>query len=458
MKPVNLAIGFCLATNYVHGYPTVLDKRNLLLDGFANLFNSSGDLNATSISEGIFQDVKDLGGIILSLDLMIESVVDTSEIHGISGAFNYLKEIFESQTWKSIYSGIIKLVFEENGLETVIINYSQRLNNLNNTNARSPKSAVYPSANSKDAPYSLLEQKLRSAIEIPSGYEYGKGDKKPVLLVPGTGSYGGNGFYTNYIKLLNQTDFADVAWLNIPNYLLEDSQLNAEYVAYGVNYLSGISEGKKVSVISWSQGGLITQWALKYWPSLRENMGEFIPVAADFHGTELAPAICPSFPKLSCAPSVLQQEYNSNYVRTLRENDGDSAYVPTTSLFSGFDEIVQPQSKNASAALKDARNVGVGNYQFQNLCPNNTAGRYYTHEGSLYNPVGYALAADALKHGGVGDPSRIDLEHLCTLPFPEELDYADVLTTEVELLYCGFNIIFGKGKVKEEPRIRDYAK
>lgn len=53
---------------------------------------------------------------------------------------------------------------------------------------------------------------------------------------------------------------------------------------------------------------------------------------------------------------------------------------------------------------------------------------------------------------------RIDLEHLCTLPFPEELDYADVLTTEVELLYCGFNIIFGKGKVKEEPRIRDYAK
>ncbi len=47
--------------------------------------------------------------------------------------------------------------------------------------------------------------------------------------------------YQLRIKLLNQTDFADAAWLNIPNYLLEDSQLNAEYVAYGTNYLSGIS-------------------------------------------------------------------------------------------------------------------------------------------------------------------------------------------------------------------------
>lgn len=454
MKPINLAIGFCLATNYVHGHPT---KRDILLDGFSNLFKSSLDFNVTSVSEGIFQDVKDLGGVILSLELMIDSVVDTSEIHGISGAFNYLKGIFESQTWKTLYSGITKLVFEDKGLETVIIAYSQRLNNLNNTNTRSPKTKVYPSANSDDAPYSLLEQELRSAIEIPPGYEYGKGDKKPVLLVPGTGSYGGNAYYTNYIKLLNQTDFADVAWLNIPHYLLEDSQQNAEYVAYGVNYLSGISEGKKVSVISWSQGGLITQWALKYWPSLRDNIGEFIPVSADFHGTKLAPVLCPSWPKFPCAPSVLQQEYNSNFVNTLMKNDGDSAYVPTTSLYSGFDEIVEPQSINASASLKDARNVGVGNYQFQKLCPNKTAGKFYTHEGALYNPVGYALAADALKHGGVGDPSRIDLEHLCSLPFPEELDYADILTTEVELLYCGFNILFQKGKVKEEPRIRGYA-
>ena len=458
MKLINLALGVCLATNYVHGYPTTHDKRNVILDGFRNLFNSSGDLNATSISEGIFQDFEDIGGIVQSLELMIESVVDTSEIHGISGAFNYLKGIFESQTWRTIYSGIIKLVVEEKGLETVLMAYSQRVNNLNNTNTRSPKRKVYPSANSEDAPYTLLEQELRSAIEIPPGYEYGKGDKKPVLFVPGTGSYGGNAFYTNYIKLLNQTDFADVAWLNVPHYLLEDSQLNAEYVAYGVNYLSGISEGKKVSVISWSQGGLITQWALKYWPSIRDNVGEFIPVAPDFHGTKMATAVCPSFPKLSCPPSVLQQEYNSNFVHTLMENDGDSAYVPTTSLYSGFDLIVEPQSVNASAALKDARNVGVGNYEFQKLCPNMTAGKYYTHEGSLYNPVGYALAADALKHGGVGDPSRIDLEHLCTLPFPEELNHADILTTEVELLYCGLNLLFYKGKVKEEPKIRDYAR
>ena len=457
MKPVNLAIGLCLATTFVHGHPTVHDKRNVLLDGFSNLLESAADLNVTSVSEGIFQDFKDLEGVILSLELMVSSVVDTSEIHGLSGAFSYIKGIFESPIWKSFYSGLIKLVYEENALEEVIINFSHRINNLNNTNTRSPKKPVYPSANNDDAPYSLLEQQLRSAIYIPPGYEYGKGDKKSVLLVPATGCLGGNSFYSNFIKLLNQTDFADVAWLNIPNNLLDDAQLNAEYVAYGVNYLSGISEGKNVSVITWSQGGIITQWALKYWPSLRDIIGEFIPVGADFHGTKLAPVICPSYPKVSCAASVLQQMYDSNFVRTLRKDDGDSAYVPTTSLYSGFDEVVQPQSINASASLKDARNVGVGNYQFQKLCPNKTAGKFYTHE-ALYNPLIWALAADALKHGGVGDPTRIDLEHLCTLTISEELDYADVFTIEAEALYSVFHLIFGKGKVKEEPELREYAK
>jgi hypothetical protein len=83
----------------------------------------------------------------------------------------------------------------------------------------------------------------------------------------------------------------------------------------------------------------------------------------------------------------------------LRSDGGDSAYVPTTPVFSSTDEIVQPQSPvtNASAYLLDARSVGVSNSQVQAVCGAlGPAGTSYTHEGVLYNPLAYALTVDAL--------------------------------------------------------------
>jgi hypothetical protein len=96
---------------------------------------------------------------------------------------------------------------------------------------------------------------------------------------------------------------------------------------------------------------------------------------------------------------VIQQEYNSNFIATIRSNGGDSAYVTTTTVFSSTDEIVQPQSPvaGASAFLLDARGVGVTNNQVQAVCGGlGPAGTFYTHEGVLYNPLAYALTVDAL--------------------------------------------------------------
>lgn len=54
-------------------------------------------------------------------------------------------------------------------------------------------------------------------------------------------------------------------WLNIPGYMLDDIQTNAEYVAYAIHYIKQISNVPSIAVSTWSQGGLATQWALKYW-------------------------------------------------------------------------------------------------------------------------------------------------------------------------------------------------
>lgn len=106
---------------------------------------------------------------------------------------------------------------------------------------------------------------------------------------------------------------------------------------------------------------------------------------------------------IDCVPSVIQQDYNSDFVTKLRFNGGDSAYVPTTTVYSLTDEIVQLQvGTAASGYLNDARNVGVANTFLQGACAGQPAGGLYTHEGVLYNPVAYALVVDVLQHTGPG--------------------------------------------------------
>jgi hypothetical protein len=252
-------------------------------------------------------------------------------------------------------------------------------------------------------------------------------------MAPGTGSTGCLTFRSNFIKQFTDSKFADPVWLNIPDFLYNDAQQNAEYVAYAINYISGISANKNVSVIAWSQGNLDTQWALKYWPSTRKIVSDLVSISPDFHGTTLAT----STGATTNPPSILQQDYSSQFVATLRSDGGDSAYVPTTSVFSSTDEIVSPQSGlNASAYIKDARGVGVSNSELQVICVGYLPGIYATHEGMLYNGLAYALAVDALTHKGPGRVERLKLDDVCNQVASPGLSLADVVATESKFRPC----------------------
>jgi hypothetical protein len=306
--------------------------------------------------------------------------------------------------------------------------YSSGCNSQNNNNAKNPATPVFPKKGPSDAPYSLTEAQLRAIIYIPSTFTYGK--VQPLVMVPGTGSEGCLTFQSNFIQQFTGSSIADPVWLNIPSFMLNDAQVNAEYVAYAMNYISGISNSN-VSVIAWSQGNIDTQWAFKYWPSTRSVVNDFINISPDYHGTTLAPLSCPGFPIIPCVPSILQQYYNSNFVTKLRSNGGDSAYVPTTSIYTSTDTVVQPQSgTGASAFLGSANGVAATNNQIQNICPGQPAGSFYTHEGILYNPIAYALAVDALTNPGPGEVSRLNLASICPNYVSPGLNVADVVATE----------------------------
>lgn len=114
----------------------------------------------------------------------------------------------------------------------------------------------------QDAPYDVTEAQLRVAIYIPPNFTYGQ--KPPVLLVPGTSVEACETYAGNFAKTLSNVDSADIVYVNSPQNTLIDVQVAAEYTAYAINYISGISNNRNVSVLTWSQGSISTQWAVKY--------------------------------------------------------------------------------------------------------------------------------------------------------------------------------------------------
>lgn len=341
-------------------------------------------------------------------------------------------------------------------------------NNVHNpdpprTNTTSSNNGIYPSADPRDAPYSLPEAQLRAALYIPESFTYGA--KPPVIFVPGTGSYGGSAFAPNLRKLLTNVSYADPVWLNVPHAMLGDAQQNAEYVAYAIHYVSALAGSRRdVSLITWSQGGLSSQWALTFWPSTRAKVANLLAVAADFRGTTVADLLCASVagvPGLLCDPATKQQAYDSRFVQALRRHGGGSAWVPTTSLYSGFlDEMVQPQQgESASAHLGDERAVGVANVEVQKVCEVGTAGAgFYEHAGILMHALTHALVVDALTHTGPGEASRIDLQAVCSHIAAPGLDLADVVATEALMVTGAALFLLGyPEKVTEEPALFPYA-
>lgn len=316
-----------------------------------------------------------------------------------------------------------------------------------------PPTSVYPKA-SCDATYSVPEDKLRAAIYIPETFTYG--NKTPVILLPGTGTTGYVSFAGNFIPLLSKSDWADPVWVNVPGKLLEDVQVNAEYAAYALNYIAALT-GRNVTVIGWSQGNIDAQWAFKYWPSTRRVTSDHVAISADYKGTVLFDVLAPA--GLLNTPSTVQQASKTQLIKTLRSNGGDSGYVPTTSIYSGFfDEVVQPMSgKEASAYLLGDRSVGVTNVEVQKVCPGQPAGTLYTHEGVLYNPLAFALAKDAITHDGPGDISRLNLKDVCSTYLTPGLGLDDLLVTENSILLGGFAMFLYQPKPFQEPAIKSYA-
>ncbi|KAK5109644.1 hypothetical protein LTR62_006881 [Meristemomyces frigidus] len=296
-----------------------------------------------------------------------------------------------------------------------------------------------------DAPFTVAAASLAASLTCPNGNP--SGSSPPVLLVHGTSTTGAETWGQGYVPALAANGFA-ACYLTLPGRAMGDMQISAEYVAYGLHYISALAGGVPTAVISHSQGGPLTQWALQFWPSVRTVTSSFIALSPDFAGIKLGDsdlaAICIGD---LCQASLWQQSAGSNFLSALHDH-GFQAQVPTTSIWTQSDGVVSPPEDNAS--LPSATVVSV-----QDLCPL----RLVQHVFMPIDAAAFAFALDALQHSGAASLSRVQSQifSVCFRIAAKnmQINVATQIQSSLDDAIDGF--ILGSPRVSQEPALMAYA-
>ncbi|KAJ5222688.1 uncharacterized protein N7469_008928 [Penicillium citrinum] len=267
---------------------------------------------------------------------------------------------------------------------------------------------------SLDPIYTVEQEDLENAVYCPVNVPNAK---ETVLLVHGTG-----------ITLMN------------------DIQISAEYLSYAINHLSTDSPAGsgRISIISWSAGALTTQWTLTFYPQTREKVKRFIAIGADFHGSwSMVPLVYLNM----YTPAIVQQVPWSKFHFALVKFGGGRAQVPTTSIGSSTDLMIQPgfygegwewAGFRDSWRLRDGEEVPVSNVDVFKVCAGMAIGErrfphVVSHDSLLWDAASQKVIFDALHNEeifvGIGNVSVDDCRGGMAegLPLGSEERHAEIM-------------------------------
>lgn len=280
-------------------------------------------------------------------------------------------------------------------------------------------------------------------------------DHDPVLLIPGT-TLTPEEFSWNYARAF-ASEGRPFCAVELPGNGMGDIPTAAEYVVSAIRTMSDRAGGP-IDVVGHSQGGMITRWALKFWPDTRPDLDDMIGLAPSNHGTLVAGPICVP----GCSPAIKQQAADARFIAAL--NDGGETYddVDYTVAYTELDEVVFPNlppppvlpdaAPPASSPLRDGGD-NVANVSLQSVCPAHPADHLTT---GTSDPVAYALAIDALDHDGPADPTRID-RAVCGQLFQPGVDPVTFPTDFTALGVTAANQLATYPRVFAEPELPDYV-
>jgi pimeloyl-ACP methyl ester carboxylesterase len=274
-----------------------------------------------------------------------------------------------------------------------------------------------------------------------------RGGRAPVLLLPGTTMDPTVGFSWNYERAFDRLGWRWCA-VTLPFDATGDIQVAGEYVVSALRTLSR-QAGQRVDVVGWSQGGMVGRWALRFWPDTRAMVDDLVGLSPSNHGTAVADLACQD----SCNPSFWQQRSISAFTAALNSGAETFAGISYTVAYTRLDEVVVP---NAGPRPSSALTTGAGriaNVATQDVCPLNAADHFAI--GS-YDPVGYAIAIDALTHDGPAVPARIAAS-TCLQPFQPGVDPLTFPTDYAAFVAYAVDSSGNAADVPAEPALEPYV-
>lgn len=305
----------------------------------------------------------------------------------------------------------------------------------------SPASAA-PASHGRGPELTVPRSELEAAFECPQ--DPAAGSKTPIMFVSGTASTGAQGY--SLLQGAFERYGHPVCYVTFPDLTTADIQVSVQYLVYGLRQEYALA-GRKVAIYGISQGGLISRFALTYWPDLRDKVGDLFSAAGTQHGTDIDFGGCGS----GCAPAIWQQVAGSDLLRALNSQpDETPGRVSYTTVRTRMDELVQPQGgPHPTSSLDGARNILI-----QKVCP----GRVTGHLGAIVNSVSFAAFTDAVARRGKGiegaaKTSRIPAR-VCDTPYADGLVEAQV---EALIAVAGSGlaaILDLVPEVDSEPRVR----
>lgn len=152
------------------------------------------------------------------------------------------------------------------------------------------------------------------------------------------------------------------------------------------------------------------RWSPRFSPDTRQKVEDLISLSGSHNGAVTADLLCGPFATpdpdgvVGCEAAVWQQGTDADFINARNEGYDTVPEVDYTAIYTLLDDVLPSNGgpMPTSALVDDGENVV--NITLQDVCPANTA----NHRAiGTFDPVGFAIALDALVNDGPASLDRV---------------------------------------------------